>query len=146
MSDRSQTKGYSADSPFVRLLATPSRVKILDVLLRRHASELTASEISEQAGIDEGTFSRNKDLFEDLGIVESRKEGRTTYYRLNTDSSIVEGFGNAHSELLAHARALINETDRPDRNDIEQMYRFLTDQPARESQTSVSDVFDKIDA
>lgn len=145
MSDRSP-RGYSDDSPFVRLLATPSRVKILDVLLRRHASELTASEISEQAGIDEGTFSRNKDLFEELGIVTSRKEGHRTYYQLNTDSPIVAAFGTAHSELLVRAQELLAETDRPRSDDVEEMYRFLVERPTGSHGPSAADVFDNVDA
>jgi len=142
MTDRSQTKGYTDDSPFVRLLATPSRVKILDVLLRRHASELTASEISEQAGIDEGTFSRNKDLFEELGIVESHEEGRTTYYRLKADSPVAKAFGTAHSELLVQAEELLSKTGRPSPDRVERIREFVRRQEPEGRVGEQYDVFD----
>lgn len=134
---------YTENSPFVRLLSTPGRVKILDILLRRHSSQLTASEIAKQAGIDPGTFSRNKDLFIELDIVETREEGRQTIYQLNTDSDVVKHFGRAHTELLAHAEAVLRESDPIDRDHIKQVQEFVSgdsDDDQRDDQSDPVDV------
>lgn len=116
---------YTDSSPFVRLLSTPGRVKILDVLLRRHSSKLTAGEIAEQAGIDPGTFSRNKDLFLELDIVTTTQDGRQTMYQLNTDSEVVKHFGRAHTELLSHAEAVLGELGLEYPDHIERLQEFM---------------------
>lgn len=117
---------YSDSSPFVRLLSTPGRVKILDVLLRRHTSHLTAGEIADQAGIDEGTFSRNKEIFIDLNIVDTTREGRQTVYQLNTESEVVQHFGQAHTALLAHAETIHDELGPEEQEGTEHDHESIT--------------------
>lgn len=102
--------GYTANSPFVRLLGTPSRVKILDVLLRRHSSWLGADEIATLAGIDQGTFSRNKALLVELNLVHVDESGSKTTYKTNTDHPVVQYFGKAHTGLLEYAPEVIGGT------------------------------------
>lgn len=117
---------YVENSPFVRLLATPSRVKILDVLLRRHSSWLTAKQISNQAGFDKATFSRNKDLLVESGLVETKEEGRKTLYKINRDDEAVKHLGRAHGALLLRSGAILDNTER---SPYVQLLEHLDDEP-----------------
>lgn len=105
---------YARDSPFVRLLGKPGRVKILDVLLRKHYTELTASQITDLAGVSPSTFSRNKDELLDLGIIrEAGDVGGTTVYTLNTESELAQVLRDAQNKLFEHT-SRINVTTDPE--------------------------------
>ncbi|MEY7851458.1 winged helix-turn-helix domain-containing protein [Natrarchaeobius sp. A-rgal3] len=95
MSDQ-RPRSYTDNSAFVRLLETEGRVRVLDVLLRRPGVELTAADISKLAGIDESTFSRNKDVLESFDIVETEYRDGHAVYTLNTESEIVEVLAGSH--------------------------------------------------
>jgi Fe2+ or Zn2+ uptake regulation protein len=96
---------YAEGSTFVQLLETPGRVRILDVFLRKHYTELTAAKAADLAGIDPSTFHRNVGIFEDVGVVEKADEvAGAQRYRLNEDSPVAKAFGKAQHELIDHAR------------------------------------------
>lgn len=97
---------FTEGSPFVRLLSHPSRVKIADVMLRRPQSEMSASEISGLAGITESAFSRNKEVFLEMGFMLVDDSGRESIYRLNTQKESVRQLGKAHTELLSDAEEI----------------------------------------
>ena len=102
---------YGDKSPFVRLLSTPGRVRVLDAFLRKYRSEMSANDIHTLTGLSESAFSRNKDVLLNLDIIsQTRKEGGTHYYRLNTDEEIVKLLGNFHTELLSHADRITEKT------------------------------------
>lgn len=93
---------YVDNSAFVRLLSTPGRVKILDVFLRRPGTKLTASEVADAADIDPATFSRNKDILEYFGIIESESTRGSTLYQINLENPIVGTLQTAHTELMRY--------------------------------------------
>lgn len=96
---------YADGSTFVQLLETPSRVRILDVFLRKHYTELTAAKAADLAGIDPSTFHRNIEVFENIGVIEKADEvAGAQRYRLNEDSPVAKAFGKAQHELIDHAR------------------------------------------
>lgn len=101
---------YADDSAFVRLLSTKGRVRILDVLLRQHSSELTAAEIVEAANIDEATFSRNKDVLMELDMVTSNENHSPITYTINIDNPIVQVLGRAHTELMRFNPSVVDNT------------------------------------
>lgn len=97
-------ESYADGSAFVNLLETPSRVRILDVFLRKHYTELTAAKAADLAGIDPSTFHRNVGVFEDIGVIEKADEvAGAQRYRLNEDNPVAKAFGKAQHELLEHA-------------------------------------------
>jgi DNA-binding transcriptional ArsR family regulator len=101
---------YGEDSPFVRLLGTPGRVRILDVFLRRYETELSANDISHL--VSESTFSRNKDILLELDIIkQTRREGGKQYYALNRDSELVDAIGRFHTQLFDHLDAITERTE-----------------------------------
>lgn len=95
---------YADASTFVRLLDTSSRVRILDVFLRKHYTELTAAKAADLAGIDVSTFHRNVGVFEEMGVIEETEEvAGAQRYRLNEESPVAKAFGKAQNELLDHS-------------------------------------------
>lgn len=92
---------YTEASAFARLLGSQARVKMLDVFLGKHYTELTVPEIAQLADIHETTVHRNIDDLLDFGIVEhSGKVGRAQQYRLNKDSRVARILGRARAELM----------------------------------------------
>lgn len=110
--DSSAVGAYSESSPFVKLFETPSRVKIVDVFLRKHYEELTASDVIELAGLSRNSFHRNVDDLEELGVVErAGTVGNTTTYRLNKDSELAKTLAKAHADILRHSTHVFETTD-----------------------------------
>lgn len=105
---------YADHSPFVRLLKNASRVKMLDALLRRPATEFSASQLSELAGISESAISRNKSTLVDLGIVTATKRGGTTYYSINRDNDVVSVLAEFHINLLTYYEEILTNTESLD--------------------------------
>ena len=110
---------YSEASPFVRLLATPGRVRILDVFLRKHYKELTATEVAKLADINPSTFHRNIDELTETGIIEKAREvGGTQLYQLNTENPAAKIFGEARAELLENLESVPDTVDGTEFDDI----------------------------
>lgn len=104
---QSSNNTYSDASPFVRLLQTPSRVKIIDVFLGKHYEELKSHEIADLAGIDRSSVTRNISILEEAGIIEQcGKEGNAPQYRLNTDSEVSKSLGKTQDSLLRHSEEI----------------------------------------
>ncbi|UWG50059.1 putative transcriptional regulator, MarR family [Halalkaliarchaeum sp. AArc-CO] len=103
---------YSDRSPFVRLLEKPAHVRIYDVFLRKHYTELSAAEVADLGGIDKATFHKNKKELLNLGIIEqTRVKGQTEYYRLNKENEFVEILHDTHTKLQAHAPVIAEQTE-----------------------------------
>lgn len=102
---------YSDKSPFVRLLETRGRVRILDAFLNKYQTEMSAKDLNELTGVSESTFSRNKDVLLELDILEkSKNENGKQYYQLNLDSSLVQLLGEFHTRLLEHSDYVSSNT------------------------------------
>ncbi|SEE69915.1 DNA-binding transcriptional regulator, ArsR family [Jiangella alba] len=68
---------------FLKALASPARQKIL--LLFARGAELSVGQIAELAGIGQSTASEQLKLLRRGGIVTSRRDGKTVYYRADKD-------------------------------------------------------------
>lgn len=91
---------FSGGSPFVRLLGTRGRVRILDAFLSKSRAELSAKDVKELTGISESTFSRNKGVLLELDIlIPTGSRDGEQHYRLNTDAELVQLLGEFHSRL-----------------------------------------------
>jgi len=105
-------RSYSEKSPFVRLLGTRGRVRILDVFLRKHYKELGATEVADLAGVSPSTFHRNINELKDLDIVrETKSVSGVAQYKLNEESPIAQTLGKARSELLEYSKTVMGETN-----------------------------------
>lgn len=66
-------------SKLFKALADETRIKILKLLAKK---EMCVCEIVPRVGRKQSTVSIHLAKLENLGIVESRKEGQKTFYRL----------------------------------------------------------------
>ena len=78
-----------------RGLGDPSRLVILDAL---REGERSVSEIAACTGLSQPNTSTHLSCLRECGLLETRQEGRYTFYRL-ADSRVVELLGNAEAIL-----------------------------------------------
>jgi DNA-binding transcriptional ArsR family regulator len=68
-------------SKIFKALSDPTRLKIVDFLIEK---ERCACEIFKKIERAQSTISQQLTKLEDLGIVESRREGRSVIYKLTS--------------------------------------------------------------
>ncbi len=73
-------KLYQKRAEIMKALAHPSRLFIVDVLNER--GELCVCEIMEAVGSDQSTVSKHLSIMKQSGIIDYRREGRNSMYRL----------------------------------------------------------------
>ena len=66
-------------------LAQESRLGVFKLLVRAGASEMPAGEIARDLGVPASTMSTHLAILERAGLIQSRREGRTIYYRADLD-------------------------------------------------------------
>jgi len=119
MREKKAERKYTEQSPFVRLLETPGRVKILDIFLRKPQTELSAEDISKLADISRSTFSRNKKVLIKLDLISKvRSESGTEYYSLNQNNEINKILEKAQTELFRHKKYVSKRTEIKEKDHI----------------------------
>ena len=86
---------YEARARVAKALAHPSRLLILDALQQR---ETCVCELTELVGADQSTVSKHLAILKQAGLVEDRKEGANTYYRVKV--CCLEGFWRCVESVL----------------------------------------------
>ena len=71
---------YVVYARIFKAMSDENRLRILDYLKER---EHNASELLEKMDFGQSTLSHHMSLLKDAGVVESRKRGKWTIYRLN---------------------------------------------------------------
>ncbi|HEX7337216.1 MAG TPA: metalloregulator ArsR/SmtB family transcription factor [Gemmatimonadales bacterium] len=85
MATKSRSDATLGDRAAVfKALGEPTRLRIVD-FLRHHRGEATGREVAEHAGISLALLCHHADALVDAGVVLKRKEGQTSYWRLNSD-------------------------------------------------------------
>lgn len=69
-----------------KALGEPTRLRIVEYLLRRGGEEATGTEVAEHAGISLALLCYHADALVDAGIVRKRKEGQTSYWTVDRDA------------------------------------------------------------
>jgi DNA-binding transcriptional ArsR family regulator len=95
MKHSSKDKVFRQQARVLKILAHPSRLKIVDHLARREAS---VGELTELVGSDPSTVSKHLALLRAHGIVADRREGNVVHYRLLTPC--VVNFFSCCSQVL----------------------------------------------
>lgn len=72
-------KRYEARAKVAKALAHPSRLMMLDALAE---GERCVCDLTELVGADQSTVSKHLAVLKNAGIVEDRKDGVMTFYRL----------------------------------------------------------------
>jgi len=70
---------YEARARIAKALAHPTRLLMLDAIAEQ---ELCVCELTELVGADQSTVSKHLAVLKHAGIVEDRKEGTMTFYKL----------------------------------------------------------------
>jgi DNA-binding transcriptional ArsR family regulator len=78
-----------------RVLGHPARVRLLELL---HEGERSVGALQAELGLDSGGTSQHLAALRRIGLVESRREGTSVYYRVDDERVF---------DLLAVARAII---------------------------------------
>lgn len=74
-----ERKRYEARAKIAKALAHPSRLLMLDLLQQR---EMCVSELTQQVEADQSTVSKHLAILREVGLVEVRKDGASSYYRV----------------------------------------------------------------
>jgi DNA-binding transcriptional ArsR family regulator len=83
---------------FLKALASETRQQL--VLEFGGGAELTVGQVAERAGIAQSTASEQLSLLRQGGLLTSRRDGKTVYYRADPT-----GIATALGELQAHLAA-----------------------------------------
>lgn len=101
MDESADARPYVAGSPLVRLLGSPGRTRIVEAVLGKRGTELTAAEVAKLAGVDRSTVSRNVDSLVETGLVERRETPAGVVYRADVDDPAVRALSDARRALFA---------------------------------------------
>ena len=74
---------YVVYARIFKAMSDENRLRILDYLKEK---EHNASELLEKMDFGQSTLSHHMSLLLDAGVVESRKQGKWTIYRLNSSA------------------------------------------------------------
>ena len=95
------------EAPIREIFGNSPKVKVLDTLIENPKLDYTKKELAEASGISKSTLYKLWDELEEEGIVvETRKIGNATLYKLNEDSKIVR-------ELVRFEKRLLQSKENP---------------------------------
>ena len=94
----------------LRALSDPTRLRIVALLEK---DELSVNELQEITRLGQSRISTHLGLLSDCGLVQSRREGKRTFYKLNQQADTVAGEFiqlaiRGAKELTEHASDQIN--------------------------------------
>ena len=92
-----------------RALAEETRVTLLAALLEE---ELSVGELSDVVQAAQPGVSRHLQALREAGLVSSRKEGTTTFYRLVPDDPLLDGPFGADLRRLRNERSFATRVDK----------------------------------
>ena len=87
---------YEVKATLFRVLGHPARVRILELL---REGERSVGALQAQLGLDSGGTSQHLAALRRVGVVESRREGTSVYYRVDDERVF---------DLLAAGRGIIS--------------------------------------
>src|SRR5215471_7468944 len=74
----------SSTLKFLRALSDPTRLRIVALLEK---DELSVNELQEITRLGQSRISTHLGLLQDSGLVQSRREGKRTFYKLNQQAN-----------------------------------------------------------
>ena len=99
---------YVAKATLFRVLGHPTRVRIVELL---HDGERSVGSLQEELGLDSGGASQHLAALRGIGLVESRREGTSVFYRASDPQVFVllEAGRSLIARSLAGQQALLEE-------------------------------------
>ena len=92
---RKPIQHYEARATVAKALAHPSRLLMLDALAQK---EMCVCDLTELVGADQSTVSKHLAVLKHAGIVDVRKDGVMTFYRMKIHC--LEGFWKCVESVL----------------------------------------------
>jgi DNA-binding transcriptional ArsR family regulator len=92
---------YELHAAICQTLANPKRLEIID---RLRDGEMPVSELAEAMGISQANLSQHLAVMRQKGIVTTRREGLSVYYRLS-NPKIIKACDLMRQVLLEHLEA-----------------------------------------
>ena len=86
--------------PFEGLLGDSCETRLLQFLLPMYGIEFVMADLEEDVKFTRQSISKALKKFSDHGMVNIRKEGRTWYYSINENSSLVRRIEDFHNSLV----------------------------------------------
>ncbi|MFD2767992.1 ArsR/SmtB family transcription factor [Micromonospora eburnea] len=71
---------------FLKALGSPTRQRIMMLFAR--GAEMSVGEVAERVGISQATASQQLALLRRGGVVTSRRDGKTVFYRADRDGTL----------------------------------------------------------
>lgn len=102
---------YRMHAEFFRIIAHPKRLEILD-LLREH--EVNVTQLAKAMDVRTVNVSQELAPLRSAGIVETRREGKTVFYRL-TNQKVIRAYeliAQTMRELAAARAGVVQEEPR----------------------------------
>lgn len=110
----------------MKALADPSRLRIVAAL---HGRELCLCQVAELVGLATSTVSRHMSILEQARLVDARKDGRWTYFRLADEQKTPEAREAAALVCRALAR---DDQGRADRARLKQLLKMNPEELSRQ--------------
>jgi ArsR family transcriptional regulator len=106
----SSAENMSATLKSLRALSDPTRLRIVALLER---DELSVNELQEITRLGQSRISTHLGLLQDAGLVQSRREGKRTFYKLNSQANgavgeFIQLANRGAKELPEHSGDQIN--------------------------------------
>src|SRR5438309_5027556 len=100
----------SSTLKFLRALSDPTRLRIISLLEK---DELSVNELQEITRMGQSRISTHLGLLQDSGLVQSRRDGKRTFYKLETagnaaTAEVLRLAGKGARELAEHTSDQIN--------------------------------------
>ncbi len=70
---------YEARAKIAKAMAHPSRLLMLDLLQNQ---EMCVGDLTNEVGADQSTVSKHLAVLKNVGLIDVRKEGALSYYRV----------------------------------------------------------------
>jgi DNA-binding transcriptional ArsR family regulator len=87
-------------NPFEGVLGNSSELRMLEYLLPLEGIDFNITELAEGIGVSRVTVTRIVKKFVELGVLNSKKTSRITYYSINLDSPIVKNIDQLNNILI----------------------------------------------
>jgi ArsR family transcriptional regulator, arsenate/arsenite/antimonite-responsive transcriptional repressor len=88
-------KRYEARAKVAKAMAHSSRLLMLDLLQKQ---EMCVGDLTDEVGADQSTVSKHLAVLKDVGLVDVRKEGALSYYRVTC--GCLDGFFSCLETVL----------------------------------------------
>lgn len=91
---------YEERAKIIKALSHPVRIFMIEELEK---GERCVNELHEMIGYDMSTISKHLSILKNVGIVDDRREGTSSYYHLRVPC-ILNFFGCVHEVMQSNAR------------------------------------------